>query len=320
MERAVARDPGRADAWGKLSTMIDEPDAARAAALKAVAIDPREPEARTMLAYQQRDLNDWIYWEDALLGVLHDAPDTMLALSHLTFFYQGMGRCRDSLALNDRGAALQPFDPAIQTRRILKFWIFGNMTAGDKAADRAMQLWPRHPGVWNARLLTYAFTDRAPAALAQLEDAASRPQLSAPSIALWRAILTAIDTRKASDIDAAVSRGLTAAPLATGLAANAIMGFSHLDRVDAAYEVAAGLFERKGRIVQRRAGGSVKDFYAETSWGRTQFLFTPAMAAFRRDGRFVDLCRDTGHLAYWQRRGIWPDPFVRGSLDPGRLA
>ena len=54
--------------------------------------------------------------------------------------------------------------------------------------------------------------------------------------------------------------------------------------------------------------------YSEKAWGNAQFVFTPAASNFRSDPRFTSLCERTGHMDYWEQRGVWPDRFVRGSL------
>ena len=318
--QAIESDPKRADAWGWLASVLDDQNAAREAAQHALSLDPREANARVLVAFQRRDLDAWTQWEDELLGVLADAPDNAAALGHLTFFYQGMGRCKDSWLTNERAVSAEPFNPAHQHRRALKHWIFGRIGEADKVADQSLRLWPRSSTVWNARLLIYAFTDRAPAALAFLDDLASRPVNVTPqSAGSWRAALNAIATRAPADVANAVDVCTTAARLSPGLAANAIMTFSHLGELDAAYRVANGLFEGRGSIVQQIRGGSIKDFYSASAWGRTQFLFIPATSQFRADARFPELCQQLGHVAYWLKRGIWPDPFVRGALDPAKL-
>lgn len=319
--QAVTLAPNRAEAWGWLASVLDDQDKAREAAQHALSLDPREPNGRVVLAHQRRDLDAWTQWEDALLGVLADAPDNGPALAHLTMFYQGMGRCRDSWSTNERAIRAEPFNPTHQHRRALKHWIFGRIGEADKVADQAMRLWPRHPAVWNARMLIYACTDRAQAGLALLDDAPSRPvNLKAPSVESWRAGLNAIATRSPKDVAHTLRVCTVSAGLAPGLAANAIMLFSFLGQLDAAYRVAEGLFEGRGAVVQRVRGKGMRDVYSDTEWGRSQFLFIPATASFRADERFAGLCRRLGHMTYWQKRGIWPDPFVRGSLDPTKLA
>lgn len=314
---AIEIDPGRADAWGWLARVVPDVDAARESATHALELDPSEANARVVLITQRRDLVDWADWEDALLEVLAQAPDNTLALDFLTLFYQGMGRCHDSWVTNERLIASEPFNTTGLHRRAFKHWIFGRIGEADKVADQTLRLRPRDPFAWNARLMIYAFTERVAAALALLDDLPSRPtNLTEPSVESWRAALRAIDTRSSSDIAKAVQVCTEAASLAPGLAANAIMIFSYLGRLDDAYRVADGLFEGRGAIVQQSRGQGIKDLYSGSEWARTQFLFIPATAAFRDDERFVGLCERMGHVAYWRKRGIWPDPFVRGSLKP----
>lgn len=316
---AIARDPGRADAWGWLAVVLHDQQAAREAALRAVALDAREPNARAVLAYQRRDLDAWTRWEDTLLEVLADAPENALALSQLTLFYQGVGRCRDSWETNERAIRSEPFGPSHHARRAMKHWIFGRIGEADKVADQSLELWPRNPNVWNARMLIFACTDRAPAALSLLDNLSARPaNLTQFSVRSWRAGLEAIGSRTSRNMEHAIEVCMAAASLAPGLAANAIMFFSYLGLLDRAYDVAAGLFESRGPLVQHGQGTGVKDIYSGSAWGRTQFLFIPATTAFRADSRFTDLCRRMGHIDYWQRRQIWPDEFVRGSLTPTR--
>lgn len=323
---AIDRDPDRADAWGWLAVVTadtdGEPDAdaAREAAEHALRLDPREANARTVMAFQRIDLDGWTRWEDELLAILRDAPDSGPALSHLTLFYQGMGRCRDSLRTNEHAIQVEPFNPIHHGRRALKHWIFGNVAEADKVAAQALRLWPGNPTVWNANMVIFAFTDRASAGLALLDNRANRPPaLSNASADAWRSALLAIDSRAPADIAKAIEVNTAAAPLAPGLAANAIMTFSYLGEVDACYRVAEGLLTSRGPLVQGARGRKLTDLYSGPAWGRTQFLFIPACRALRADARFSDLCRRMGHVDYWRRRGVWPDEFVRGSLNPAKL-
>lgn len=318
--QAIERDPSRADAWGWLATVTADSDAALGAADRALSLDPGEPNARTVVASQRFDLDNWVSYEDALLGVLRDAPETAQALSELTLFYQGMGRCRDSLAMNERVIRAEPFNPAHQARQAMKHWIFGDVGACDRVANRSLQLWPRSATVWNARMVTLAYTDRAPAARALLANLGLRPREFSPvSLSAWSTIIAAIATRAPSDMARVVAVNTSAATQSPGLAANAIMAFSHLGLIDEAFEVANGLLTQSGAIVQRTGPGHAPDMYSRAAWARTQFLFVPACQAFRKDSRFPELCRRVGHVAYWRQRGIWPDRFVRGAIEPARL-
>ncbi|WP_195908345.1 winged helix-turn-helix domain-containing protein [Novosphingobium sp. Gsoil 351] len=325
--RAASQDPGRAEAWGWLSVveLVDGSTAnarAQDAAQRALALDPKEANARSTIALLRRDLDDWVSYENDLLGIVKDDPGCAPAHEYLTLFLQSVGRCRDSLASNERAVSLEPFSPKHQSRRAMKHWIFGRIGEADKVADRLLQLRPRDPNAWNARLIIYAFTGRAEAALALLDDVPSRPaNLKAPSINSWRAGLIALASRASRDIAIAVATYARVAPLSPGLAANAIMVFSALGELDAAYTVADGLLNNRGPLVLRSREPRIQgEVYSNPVWGRTQFLFIPATSSFRDDERFPDLCERMGHVAYWQERGIWPDAFVSGSLTRLRTA
>jgi hypothetical protein len=71
---------------------------------------------------------------------------------------------------------------------------------------------------------------------------------------------------------------------------------------------------QNGQVIQRAGGSLSRDLYSGPVWGRTQFVFVPACTNLRLDPRFSDLCRRTGHVAYWKARGVGPDTFVKGSL------
>jgi hypothetical protein len=138
--------------------------------------------------------------------------------------------------------------------------------------------------------------------------------LTEASASAWSAAVDAIESRSPRDIARALEANTEAATRTPGGAANAVMIFSYLGELDAAYQVAEGLLTGRGPVVQRSRVPAVRDLYAGEAWGRTQFLFVPAAAAFRADERFPDLCERMGHMAYWRQRGVWPDPFVRGAL------
>ncbi len=323
LRKAVAIEPGSAEAWGLLTLALRNvvehapPEqtnmamqACQEAARRALAIDPQEGNALAALATLRPYFGDWVTGEDRLRSVLAVAPDNVAATSHLTTLLQSVGRARDSWVLNERGAALDPLSPVPQFRRALKLWIFGRVPEADLTIDRALQLWPRHPAVWNARLLIFAFTGRAKAALAMFEDSAARPaKLPQPAIDLWRVSLKALDTRAPADIAAAREANVQAAPRSPGFAQNAIMVLSMLGELDAAFDVANGFFLRRGPLIGTlwTAGGQMP--LNDMRWRRTMPLFIPATAPLRADPRFRDLCKGMGLTDYWRRR-VKPDRFL----------
>lgn len=325
LREAVERAPSNAAAWGWLAVALHRGESVAAtegaaeaeaeqAARRALSLDPNESNGQIVLALQRSASEDWIVSEDRVRAILARASDNTAALNYLVAFYQAIGRCRDSQSLHRRLVTAEPLSPQVQYRQALKHWIFGRVAEADRVIDRAIQLWPQDPLVWNVRLTIYAFTGRARAGLAMISDTGSHPgELPPAAIAWWRTALEALATRTRADIDAARTASLIAAPNAPGVAANAVMALSILGEIDAAYSVAEGLVLGRGRVVGPPARASGPHLYASTSWRRTQWLFTPATASFRDDPRFRTFARDMGLTDYWRRRGIGPDDFVRGA-------
>lgn len=321
LREAVALEPDNAAAWGLLALALrnvaenGDPDETASAvrecqraARRALALDRREANALAALAVVQPFFGDWLGAEQRLSGVLAVAPDNLAAIGEFTMLLQSVGRCRESWSWNERAASLDPLSPVHQYRRALKHWIFGRVEQADLVIDRALQLWPRHPGVWNARLTIFAFTGRAGAGLAMLEDEATRPPtLEAPSIAFWEASLRALQSGSARDVGKAVETNEAAAPRSPGFANNAIMILSALGELDSAFAVAQGYLLRRGPLIGTLWTGNGQMPVNDHRRRRTMMLFTPAAAPMRADPRFAALCRGIGLEDYWRRRNLLPD-------------
>lgn len=319
--QAVDQDPGHAASWGWLalaalrvatrsppSQAQDFFDQSEEAVARALALDPREPNARATAVEAHQQLEGYLTNEDRLRAILADTPDNLAALDCITAVTQSVGRCRESLQFNERAIAAEPFAVVPQHRRALKHWIFGNNHLADGVIDGALRRWPRHPLLWHGRVITYAFSGRPAAALAVVEDAASRPvEETAQSLALWRASLTALGTRAPADVRAARVLNETAAPNSPLAAVNAIMILAALGEVDSAYDVAEGFLLRRGRLVGRPVTTAGAALARRPEWQRTQWLFTPVAASLRQSPRYQGFCRDIGLADYWRRRGVGPD-------------
>ena len=328
---ALALDPQRADAWGLLAlaelrlTQTASPAdraatmrQATATAERALALDPREPNGRTTLAVLRRGLDDWPTLERELVAILQAAPDTFGCLGFLTYFLQGVGRCRESWDYNERALRLQPLAPECQFKKALKYWIFGRPADADRVSKRAFELWPKHGSTWNARITVLAFTGRADAALDMLHDEHTRPNLGPGAIALWRTGLQALQSGAPADLAAIRQAAFDTTARVPGAVAPSVMLLSALGDVDSAYRVAEAVLLRRGPLLdrpQRAAAGT--GIYANAGWLGTQWLFTPATAPMRDDPRFTEFCEALGYADYYRTRGIWPDAFVRGSLVGG---
>jgi tetratricopeptide (TPR) repeat protein len=322
---AAALAPGLAAPWGWLALALRRvairarPDEAEGlykgsedAARRALAIDPREANARVVWAHSHEQLNDPIAAEDNLRAILADSPDNIGALNDFAALLQAVGRRGESWDVNERALALEPLAVIQQQRRALKHWIFGRPTEADRTVDGALRRWPRHPLLWNARLWIYAFTGRPQAALTLIGDAEVRPREETPAgLEVWRASVTALHTRRPADIELARDANIAAAMRTPGAAATAIMILSSLLEIDTAYSVAEGFLLRRGPIVAPPSAASGQALAQDPRWRQTQWLFTPATQPLRDDPRFPRFCEDIGLADYWRRRGIGPDILSR---------
>ncbi len=320
--------PRRAEGWGWLAIAQLEfwetpggPDnsstleAAKAAAEQALALDRYDPNARTAMAILRFRAGDWVAFERQLVQILTRNPDAIAASTYLASFLQATGRCAESWDVNEAGIRHEPFAPVLQFRRGLKHWIFGRIAEADRVLEKAANLWPEYPLVWNAILTVLAFSGRPAQALSILDSVGAKLKLDDTALTLWRSGLLALSEGSARDLAIVREMSTDFQPGRAGIVANAIMLLSELGEVDAAYaSTEALLFGRgdfSGLLNDRKAGSGV---YAHAGWRETQWLFTPATKAMRADPRFGALCERLGYTDFWRRRGIWPDPFVRGSL------
>ena len=321
LRRAIERDPQDAAAWGMLAlaerNVVEHgPPSGTAAAVaaceraarRALALDPDQPDAIAALALLPPSFGDWAAAERRLLQAARRAPQSLAIVNELVTLYQSAGLATLSRDWNARAARLDPLSPIWQFRHALKHWIFGDVAAADKAIDRARDLWPRHPAVWNARLIIYAFTDRPQAALAMFEDGAPRPPDVPPAVfEFWRVSLRALEGGGTADRARAVAAILAAAPRAPNFAINAAMILSRLGETDAAFDVAEGYLARTGPRVGTdwRSPGAMA--MNDQRRRRSMFLFVPVTRPLRAHPRFLDLAERVGFAAFWRSRGVMPD-------------
>lgn len=320
-EEAVALEPRSADAWGGLARALtrtaeqSSPSgrsaavrAAESAARRALALDGRNGDALLVLALLAPHFGDWVRAEDRLRSVLAVDRDHVGTHAALGTLLQSVGRTRDALAANLRALELDPLLPGELFRAAIKHWTLGQSAASELAIGRALQLFPRHPSVWNARLFLFAFTDRIEAASAMLDDRDARPpSLSEAAIARWRVSLQGLRTRAPADVAAARASNVAGAKQSAGYSVNAIMVLSMLGELDAAFEVARGYLLRQGSVIGNSWTGNGQLRVNDEHAPKTAMLFTPAAAAMHPDLRFAALCADLGIADYWKLRGIVPD-------------
>jgi DNA-binding winged helix-turn-helix (wHTH) protein/tetratricopeptide (TPR) repeat protein len=319
-QQAAAMRPGNAKAQGQfaLTQAMAAEDGGREAgtavqranraARAALAVDPKEPNARLALVTLQRSTLDLSTNEDRLREILAMAPDNTVTMDSLWGLLQSAGRSRDALAWIERANAVEPFAAAYHYPKAQLLWILGRNAEADRVIDRAMQYWPEHEVVRFARFTIYAYTGRPRAALAMLDDPKTRPQIYSPEeISLWRVSLAALDQRTRASVAAARSANLDAARQNPRRSNIAILVLSALGEVDAAFEIANGLLLFRRPAELRRQAPARQPPVKSTGWRSAPWMFTPPVAPMRADPRFNALCDGIGLTEYWAKRGIKPD-------------
>ena len=317
LRKALELDPNNARALGLLALTeeirainggsTDAGESLRAseqAARAALQRDPNEPHARLTMIELAGGRLDWAQMEDRLEALRASAPANVHVLGSLTSFLQAAGRTSKSWIYNEQAAAAAPVSPTAQWRRALRLWTAGRDDEALSLTERLLPLWPRHPMVWNARLMILAYSGRTVAAEALLRRTVGAAGNAHPvSLAQWLPTLDAFAEPSAARIAKATEANLAAARLNPGQATAAAMSLSQLGEVDAAFMVIDGLLLSKGPLVADRPIVA-RSFVANSpSWCRTQWLFMPPVAAVRRDPRFQAVCEQLGLSRYWRQRG-----------------
>ena len=126
---------------------------------------------------------DWLAAERRFDAVLAIDPRHAATRDARAFMLNAVGRTREGALDRVELSRDHPMDAGIQYRLIYALWMLGRIGEADRTASRAMELWPRHPGIWFGRLWLLACTGRLDRALAHIEDADARPKLPPPMVA-----------------------------------------------------------------------------------------------------------------------------------------
>jgi len=319
INEAIAIEPKNATAWGLMALAqyqrVENGDPGIAdkavadcetAARRALALDPRESNARAALAILPPVFGDWGNAERRFDAVLADDPENIPVIVEKGLFLMSVGRCREALDYSNRAVRLEPFSPLLHYHRAFRLTANDLVLEADREIDRSGQLWPAHPGISYARFLIYALSKRPDAALRHLDSKDADVPFPPPMADAWRKTLMAVRDRDAPMRQQAVAANLAQARAHSGAAVNAILALNLLGAMDAAFDVANGYLLRRGPLI-----GNIRTPDTppanEQRWRKTMMLFLPATAPMRADQRFAGLAEDMGMAAYWRSRGIMPD-------------
>jgi DNA-binding winged helix-turn-helix (wHTH) protein/tetratricopeptide (TPR) repeat protein len=329
LAQATALAPQRADLWGKLAIMRaraaqhGDPTQTTAlvaqtqdAARRALALDPRQSDALGSLAVLPPYYGDWLAAERRMDAVLRIDPRHVPTRDERAFLYVAVGRSH--LGATERLAFVgaDPLNATYAFRLIYAYWLLDRVAEADRAADRAMQLWPRHPGVWLTQLWLLAFTGRPERAVLQVEEDARRPAMPPPLVAMLHAAMVALASRTARDGARAVdmvTEGVRANPSA---AINAVMILNGLGAIDRTFAVADAYLLERGPLIASVRWNAGDIGPRDQHRRKTNMLFVPVAAPMRADPRFLPLMESTGLARYWHAAGVVPDFLQRGAGVP----
>lgn len=278
---------------------------AGAAIARVLELDPQQPEGLVARAMLPPHFGNWLSAERALRSVLAIAPDNEAANDMLSVLLMEVGLVNEGAAIVDRLIRMQPLSSAYNYRHVYQLWARGRTAEADRVADQALQLWPRHSGVWLARFWIFATTGRAMAALAMLDDG-NRAELSSSLEAVLRASARALQSGRAADIATARDDNLLAARQGPFGVVNATLTLPPLGETDIALEINQGYLLRTGPLVgalRRPAGQRALN---QQNRRKTQSLWMPPAARLRAHPRFLALCEASGLATYWREVGHAP--------------
>lgn len=324
LTKATELAPRRADLWGKLALarwrLEGNGDPAVAAALvegiedaarRALSLAPTQPDARASLALLPGTYGAWLAAEGRMKDVLKLEPAHVQVHDALAFFYVAVGRAREGALDRLAYVAGDPLNVGQVYRLTYAYWILGRISDADRNAQRAMRLWPHHPGVWVSRLYLLAFTDRAERALQHIDDGQRRPDMPPSLFDMLRAAVTALATRRPADVARAVDLIMADVAASASGSVNAILMLSAMGEIDRAFAVAEAYLLERGKVtanVNAQPGErTVKDQHER----KTNMLFIPPSAPMRADPRFLKLTEAMGLARYWKEAGATPD-FLAG--------
>ena len=316
---ATDKEPDNAVAWGGLAAIYrfqwefsppEEAPAmaarAKSAAARAIEIDPNNGEAQATLAGLVPLFGNWAKAEIEMRRVLADHPDPIRV--RVARLLADTGQLREALGLARQAVAADPNVPRAQNFYARLLQDNGRNGDADAAFAAALNRWPRHLLLWFSRFYFLAYTGRPHTALAFAAERSGRP-IGVPDrvFDIAFASATALATRAARDVDAAVRLHHAAIPDGAAYAENAVTFFSAVGRLDDAFRVLDAYFFGRGPAISDSRFGHETATYTPRYNRQCYFLFYAPSAPLRADSRFAGLVREVGLEDYWRTTGTVPD-------------
>ncbi len=321
LRRVVALRPDYADGWGTLAlcytnaARTQSPHEAgemtarsRAAATRALALDPANAYARLAEVGLAPQIGNWLAVERVCRDGLARRPDDEALLGSLAAVLGAVGRESDAVAILAHAARVSPPTPGLSYAQVWSLWCAGRLEEADRQMETAFSLFPRNYAVWFSRFYLLMYTDRAEQAIAMVERRDARP-LGIPDDNFDLILLAAraVLTRTPADEEVAMRANLAAARKRSGHAENAIVLASALGRIDQGFALLDAYFFDRGYSIGDLRFSTEQGTYTTRRDRHTLMLFQPPMAAMRADPRFARLTAELKLDDYWRRTRTIPD-------------
>jgi tetratricopeptide (TPR) repeat protein len=326
LRQAVTRSPTDSEAWGQLALTIarvDEHALDRAAyavtevetaANRALQLDGQNADAKAALAISVPYYGDWLAAERRFDAVLADHPDHIFTRDSRQFMFGAVGRMKEAGQARMAFPDSAKFDATLAYKGVYALWFLDRISEADRLADQLLEMRPREPGTWFAKLWVLAGSGRFDRAIAHIEDKAGRPEFPPPMFETLQLAMEAAHSRQPAAIAAATRRLMRGVEQNVAAVINAMMLFNLMGAIDQAFELADAYYLERGPVIAAVRWRPGQPLVPDQRRRKTNILFVPSAAAMQRDPRFMPMMEDMGLVDYWAKRGIGPD-FLDGKSD-----
>lgn len=271
----------------------------RAAAGKALAIDPTEGRALGALRMLEPPYRNWIEVERGDREALKKNPRIPILLFILSDLLGNVGRYREATEYSGKFDRKKFLLPGADRKVIINHWAAGDLQSADAALETAVKQWPQHPQIFRIRIAYLMYSGRPEEALQVLARRADWPVEVRPEF------LEAIG----ATAEALAGRRTPAAAVETALeylgdnpqsALQVAQACVALGDADAAFALFDGYYFGEGKWSKLAPLGGDQDRV-------TSPLFQPPMQPVWREPKFDRLLQRIGLNDYWRKSGTVPD-------------
>jgi DNA-binding winged helix-turn-helix (wHTH) protein/TolB-like protein len=263
---------------------------ARAEALEAIRSDPTTADAGYDALYwlaRRAAPTDFAKAEDVWASGLARAQNSPAGLMRRCELLLDLGRAKAALPDCQRAAALRPLGAPWGYRYARALAATGQNENAERAIEREVRLHPQHWWIRQVRFRMKAFNGPPAEASALLHDRTQPPAFTDDETQAFEAFLQARASGASADIERAATKLRQSAERGGISRVDLFKSLVTLRRLDEAFALAAP---------------GPEDIGSSQGW-----LFEPGMEAVQRDPRFWPLAARIGLIAYWRKRGVWPD-------------